>query len=405
MEGAMRIPKPSSWRLPREGFYWLWTAVLVIAVGLFKSINLLTLLGYVLLAVFALNALVAGRRLRSLRVRRRVGEPVFAQTPVPVEVQVTNPGRAAVLGVHVGDLGPDHALGWFASRLEGHACRSFRQEVVLPRRGRYDWGPVVAVSGVPFGLIRRRVVLAPGEPVVVLPRLGWLHRGRLRHFLRSAAVEGERVRRRPQRHASAQAEFHGLRPYHTGDSPRTIHWRTSARRGELMVREFEDSPTDNLLLVFDPSLSERWKTEGGRRKKEDDPASLPSSAFDLPSFEAAVSLAATICWEWCRCKGDRLVAALAGPDPAVLSGTAGPVHARRVLEALAVQRPGGRTDPRALVARLTTTSLPPAAVVLVSVGPSDLAGCLRQTLNRPVNCLDATTLDELNFYEPPRPPR
>jgi uncharacterized protein (DUF58 family) len=392
----------SSWGLPREGFYWLWTAVLVIAVGLFKSINLLTLLGYVLLAIVALNALVAGRRLRSLQVRRRIGEPVFAQTPFAVEVQVTNPGRAAVVGIHIRDLGPDHALGWFASRLEGRACRSFRQEAVLPRRGPYDWGPVAAVSGTPFGLVRRRVVLAPGEQVLVLPRLGALHRGRLRRYLRSAAVEGERAHRRPQRHASAQAEFHGLRPFHTGDSPRTIHWRTSARRGELMVREFEDSPTDNLLLVLDPSLSARRKPEAGRRKKGDDPSSLPSSVVDLSSFEAAVSLAATICWGWCRSTGDRLVVALAGPAPVVLGGTAGPVHARRVLEALAVQRAGARADPRTLVARLTATPLPPAAVVLVSVGPSDLAGFLRQALNRPVNCLDATALDELDFYEPPR---
>src|SRR5437773_1395747 len=84
-DSAIRNPPSAipnrSWRLPREGFYWLWTAVLVIAVGLFKSINLLTLLGYVLLAIFALNGLVAGRRLRSLQVRRRIGEPVFAQTP------------------------------------------------------------------------------------------------------------------------------------------------------------------------------------------------------------------------------------------------------------------------------------------------------------------------------------
>jgi uncharacterized protein (DUF58 family) len=237
-------------------------------------------------------------------------------------------------------------------------------------------------------------VLAPGEPVLVLPALGSLHHGRLRRHLRNAVAEGERAHRRPQRHASAQAEFHGLRPYHTGDSPRSIHWRTSARRGELMVREFEDSPTDNLLLVLDPALP-------GRRGQNGE----PPSASDLRSFEAAVSLTATICWEWCRYKGDRLVVALAGPAPVVFGGPAGPVHARRVLEALAVQQPGTRADQRALFTRLTATALPPAAVVLVSAGPSDLAGFLGQALNRPVNCLDAAALDELDFYEPPRPGR
>src|SRR5262249_28332690 len=128
--------------------------------------------------------------------------------------------------------------------------------------------------GYPFGLVRRRIEVGPGREVLVLPRLGWVHRGRLRNYLRGGAPEDGAIRRhRPQRDPSAQAEFHGLRAWRTGDSPRSIHWRTPARRGELMVREYEDVPSDNLLLVLDPSLPAR-----------------PGGA-DL--FEQAVSLAAT----------------------------------------------------------------------------------------------------------------
>ena len=61
--------------------------------------NPLLLLGYLLLATLALNALAAGRQLRSLRVRRTVEGPVFAGTPCPVEVQVENRGTAAARGV------------------------------------------------------------------------------------------------------------------------------------------------------------------------------------------------------------------------------------------------------------------------------------------------------------------
>ena len=52
----------------------------------------------------------------------------------------------------------------------------------------------------------------------------------------------------PRRHPAAQTDFHGLRTFQPADSPRWIHWRTSARRGELMVKEFEETPTDNLIL-------------------------------------------------------------------------------------------------------------------------------------------------------------
>jgi uncharacterized protein (DUF58 family) len=151
-----------------------------------------------------------------------------------------------------------------------------------------------------------------------------------------------------------------------------------------MVREFEDLPGDHLVLVFDPTP--------------------PAAADGDPPearFEAAVSLAATVCWEWCRRRGDRLVAALAGPDPVVLDGLTGPAHARRVLEGLAVQQPAP-AHAAALLARLNPVALPPAAVVVVAAGPSALADALRRGLNRPVTALDAAEAQTFDFYEPPQ---
>jgi uncharacterized protein (DUF58 family) len=382
-KGTSRDAPGWRWRLRAEGLYWLQTAALLLGVGLFKGINLLTLLGYAMLAVAGLNLLVAGRRLRRLRARRRIDEPVFAGAPCVVEVQVDNAGRGALVGVRVEDRGEGHTLSWFLSRLEGRGRRCLRRQLVLPRRGVYAWGPVTAVSGYPFGLAERRWVLAPGEEVLVLPRPGWLHRGRFRHHLRSFDPRAERLHQRAVRHRAAQAELHGLRDYHPGDSPSRIHWRTSARRGELMVREYEDLPGDNLVLVFDPTP--------------------PAAADGDPPearFETAVNLAATVCWEWCRRRGDRLVVALAGPEPVVLDGLTGPAHARRVLEGLAVQQPA-TADAAALLARLSPVGLPPAAVVVVAAGPSPLADALRSGLNRPVTALDAAEAQTFDFYEPP----
>src|SRR5204863_4021232 len=134
------------------------------------------------------------------------------------------------------------------------------------------------------------------EEIIVLPRLGRLHRGRLRRFLARSSLTVSRSLQHPRRHPSAQAEFHGLRAFRSGDSPRWIHWRTSARCGELMVREFEDVPSDNLILVVDPSLPEK-------RGRDTLHSGVPSPFFAL--LEDAISLAATICWAWCRQTGDR----------------------------------------------------------------------------------------------------
>jgi uncharacterized protein (DUF58 family) len=382
------ILHPSSLILPTAGRYYLLVTVLLVAVGIHRSINLLLLLGYALLVMAGLNLLAARRSVHGLRGRRRRAEWLFARKPCPVEVQVSNPNRRLCLGVRIEDGGANHALTWFAEALPGLDSQTFRAAITLQRRGRYSWGALVARSGYPLGLIEWRQVLAADEEVIVFPALGWLHRGRFLRHLRGLASPSSHLpaRRRPRIHPAAQAEFHGLRSYRTGDSPRLIHWRTSARRGELMVREFEDEPSDNLLLVVDPTLP-----------AESDYAGVPLRE----QFEEAISLAATLCWEWCRRRGDHLVLAAAGPRPVVQAGLTGPTQARRVLECLAALECGpGPADP-AVIAALKASSLPPAVVVLLSLGRSALIDPLTRALSRPVNALDATRTDRFDFYTPP----
>jgi uncharacterized protein (DUF58 family) len=379
-------PRPRrerSFRVTRLGWYWLGLAALLVAIGVFKNVNLLALLGYFMLAAAGLNAAAAGRAAAGLRVRRRVPEPLFAGRPGPVVLEVANRGRRTRRGVRLEDAGPAHALQWFLPALGRGGAHTFRDQVVLAGRGRYAWGPVRGVSSYPFGLAQRGVRLAPGEDVIVLPRLGSLHRGRLRRRLRGVDPGTDRVRRQPRAHPAAQAEIYGLRPFRPGDSPRAIHWRTTARRGELMVREFEDVPADALILVFDPA----------------------AAGVAPEAFEAAVSLAATVAHAWCVRSGDRLVLAVGGPEPVVLDGLAGPAHARRVLEALALAAPAapGAPDDGALLGRLAGFRDVAASALLVGTGPARLAEAARGALRRPVTYLDGSAPAGLDFYEPPRP--
>ena len=375
--------------LPSAGRCFLLVALALLGIGVLRRINLLMLLADALLVTMFLNLLAAGRSVRGLQARRRFAEWLFARTPCNVEVQVSNPGRHGRLGLRLEDAGPDNAATWFIDWLPSLGSTTWRRDVVPPRRGRYTWGAVRASSGYPFGLVERRVRLVPEEEVLVLPCLGWLHRGRFLRYLRNLAVQPQfaPLRRPPYPHPAAQAEFHGLRSYQSGDSPRLIHWRTSARRGQLMVREFEDEPSDNLLLIVDPTLP-----------AESDYCSVPLRQ----QFEETVSLTASICWEWCRQHGDRLVLATATRDPVLLDGLTGPAHARRILECLAVLECGTGPANPTVIARLQTHRLPSAMVVVVALGRSALTDPLRHALGRRVNCLDASRTDCVDFYTPPK---
>jgi uncharacterized protein (DUF58 family) len=374
LRAALRLHARLPLRLTRQGFLWLLTVAVLLGLGVFKNINLLALLGYVLLAVLVLNALAAGRRLRRLEARRRADELVFAGSRCRVELRLQNLARRPCSGVRLEDAGPDHALGWYLDRVEEGGRRSCSGEVVLPRRGWYEFGPVVASSGHPFGLVRRQTAVGPPSRVLVLPRPGKLLREQLRHQLRGADPRGERPRRRGWRHEAAQADFHGLRSFRPGDSPRWIHWRTSARRGEWMVREMEDAPGDDLVLVLD--------------------ATAPAGE----GFEEAVALAATLVQEWCRRRGDRLVLAVWGGLGEVLDGVTGRDHARLLLERLALVQPdpAGGADLLEPLARVAPKT---AAVVVVSAGPSLLPRRLEACLARPVTPLDVSLRQEWRFYQ------
>jgi uncharacterized protein (DUF58 family) len=382
---GIRPPLAKLAKLTREGRYWLLLSAILLALGLYKGINLLCLLAYVMLACLAVNLLLAGRRLNYLSGNRRIEELAFAGEPFAVELRAVNSGWTVQFGVGVEDEAPQRGGFAFSSRLASGQTLLHRREVVLPKRGRYAWGPLTAVSGYPFGLAQRRCVLTAGEDVLILPRLGRLHRGRLRRYLTPVGQPYVPTRRFARRHPTAQAEFHGLRAFRSGDSPRWIHWRTSARCGELMVREFEDVPTDNLILVVDPFLA-----KGDEREA--------SSS----SLEAMVSLAATICWEWCRQKGDHLVLGVAGAVPVVIEGTTSGDHALHLLQCLAGLV--GESDPNAagLVEQLAARPLPAASVLVVSPrDPARLQSAVSLRLHRPVAGLSVTQLHECDFYERP----
>jgi uncharacterized protein (DUF58 family) len=301
-----------------------------------------------MLALLLLNAATAGRGLKRLKGHRHFDDLLFAHTTSPLEVRL-HASEPAPRGVRIED-GP---LSWFLDRTDGRlTCRG---DARLPGRGWRERPPLTAASGHPFGLVRRVAVLEPARKVLVLPLPAKVDRERIRQQLRGADPRGERVRRRGWRHEGAQADFHGLRPFRPGDSPRWIHWRTSARRGELMVREFEDVPGDDLAIVLAP--------EG--------------------DVEAAVSLAAGVCWEWCRRRGDRL-ALLAGD--VLLDDLTGPEHARALLERLA-ELPHDRLPEPNLEA---LAGLPPTlAVVVVAAGPTGLPELLQSRLGCRVTALTA----------------
>ena len=118
---------------------------------------------------------------------------------------------------------------------------------ILPgmRRGRYRFDAVRAVFEDPFALARAEQVLGAESTLLVYPRLVELDR--VFSEAGGATQAGGRVLLR----RTAGFDLHSVREYQQGESLRKVHWRTTARRGELMVKELEDMPHDEVAVLLD----------------------------------------------------------------------------------------------------------------------------------------------------------
>jgi uncharacterized protein (DUF58 family) len=196
--------------------------------------------GLVLLAV-AIVYLVGGSSvsiaLTLVHSRVVVGQPAGG------EVRVRNPTGRRTLGVTV-EI--PVAAGLAELAVPGLARgASAEQRFVIPtsRRGVVTVGPVRTVRADPIGLVRRELDWTGTAELFVHPRtvgLPSMSSGLVRD------LEGTPTRDL----SSSDISFHALREYQPGDERRTIHWKSTAKTGTYMVRQFEETRRSHLVIAL-----------------------------------------------------------------------------------------------------------------------------------------------------------
>ena len=129
-------------------------------------------------------------------------------------------------------------LGW-------RETRTFRVRSTIRRRGLYSVGPVEVATGDPFGLFRHARRFGRSQNVLVYPRALELPD----FSVPPANLPGEGRFRRATHYVTPNAS--GVREYEFGDSFNRIHWPSTARTGDLMVKIFELDPASDIWIVLD----------------------------------------------------------------------------------------------------------------------------------------------------------
>jgi uncharacterized protein (DUF58 family) len=251
--------------MPREAVIYGLILLVLCAGALLGRSNMLMLVFGLMAGPFILNGQVTLGILKRLDVQRSLPEHATVGENFSVKLSLSN--RKHLLSSWM--VSAEDFVQTPFEQLQPvvlFACvpaQSTRQAVYEIRpayRGLHEFGPVRVMSRFPLGLMERSIDLGLVEKFVVYPRIG-----RLKPRWRQSSARGELASEHARASLGASDdEFHRLREYRRGDNPRAIHWRTTARRNELMVKEFQNGHSQDLLLAIDlwlPGLSSQTRAE------------------------------------------------------------------------------------------------------------------------------------------------
>ena len=277
---------------------------------------------------------------RQTRTRRtQVGRPLEER------FTVRNTSILPKLWLEIRDFStlPEHYASNVITSLGPRSDTTWRINTICQQRGRFQLGPIRLTTSDPFGLFPLQRELSPTTHVVVFPPTFDIYN----FSLPMGILPGGEALRRRTHHITTNAS--GVRDYEPGDSFSRIHWRSTARRDRLVVKEFELDPLADIWIVADMALASHTAPrppQQNAKRSDTLPALmrvLRTEDIKLPETteEYTVTIAASLAQYFLRY--DRAVGLLVyGQSNEIVQPDRGERQLNRVLETLAVLRAEGQ---------------------------------------------------------------
>ncbi len=283
-----------------------------------------------------------------MRLERRIDpSESFGDDNIRVDLKLQNLSGSRLANVEgherlSEDLKLEKGASLFHMSIDKDAGERAVYELQSPGRGHSKIGPLTVRSRDTLGLYMVEDQLEE-DTVAVLPRPEKIRGSELRpgHLGPWPGVI-------PFRTSGRGTEFYNIRSYMSGDDPKRINWKATARSGRLVVNEMESERVTDVMVVLDTDVA---FYEAGEREL----------------FERGVRAAASMSSLLLR-QGNRVGLVLHGMERGVVRPAFGKRQERRILYMLAAARPGGSALPTGYIVSLLTRLLLPlnAQVVLVS---------------------------------------
>lgn len=313
--------------------------------------NLLFLIACMCVGMLAVSAVLPVLQVRRAEAERILPQGVVAGRPFSMGYVVRNGRRwgscwSLTIGESPADAWATVLPRAFVARLRPHAIQKLELLGCCQQRGRLNLTGIRITSRFPVGLFSCSVDLRRPDELVVFPAVGRLRAD----LVRGAGISAVNTEKRGKGRRGEE-EFAGVREFRDGDNYHWIHWRRSARTGELVVREYLPYQANQLIILLDA-----WPevTDGRGSASRPRVGEAPHRPGMDESAERVISAAATaICDALDR--GHRVGLIARGASPVVLAPAGGRPQRQRLLHELAVLAPGSAEGLDQLVTRIRWT--------------------------------------------------
>jgi uncharacterized protein (DUF58 family) len=247
------------YRITRGGVIFTIALLLVAAAAALSANNLLFLIAAAMLATLLVSGFVSRLSLAGLQVDLLLPEHICARRPTPAHIRLRNlkwlmpsvsiqisgaplDGQESILRTPI-----------YYPLLPGRASIEEEAEVYFPRRGERGHNLFVFTTRFPFGFIEKQINVTLRRDTLVYPAI----EPRPEWEPLATLIRGELESQSP----GGEYDFYRIRPYVSSESARHVDWKSSARTGELQVREFSRDQRQTLEIILDRRVDagqEEW---------------------------------------------------------------------------------------------------------------------------------------------------
>jgi len=195
-----------------------------------------------------------------LQVNRVVAHIVSIGHPVIINYVVTNFSTIKLQAKLLDELPEQLQIRNFNISFTVDARSKQNQEYTFKplTRGEYEFGTLHCLIASAVGLVQRRLQVAQNETIAVYPSIIEMKQYELAGFNRNTTEHGIKKLRR----IGHSYEFEQIRSYVKGDDYRSINWKATSRRADLMVNQYEDEKAQSVYVVIDKSRVMKMPFEG-----------------------------------------------------------------------------------------------------------------------------------------------